>query len=451
MRVEIRLTEAGYKQFSKVELCFVDWQGASRDVELKIDFTQLYNFSQDTSSVKFDFFLVSAFVYGIDNLLDRERYAVDGWSREIEVSFPVCNLEVWTGREALLKQALDFLTGDSWSVSFYQSEIEVYYAPGKRQKISPYNRAAIKETSLFSGGLDSLIGIINELEKLQDPEKIVLMSHFDSGSPGPNSDQKRLKDFLSLKYSAKVYWVQAKITLAKRDTNKIPVSHESSFRSRSLLFISLGAYVSLTNSLIVPENGPISINYPLTPSRISTLSTRTTHPHVFQKFQALLSDLGIGVVLSNPYFNSTKGEMTLNCSNREVLIGIYEHSVSCGKGGRKQNWEIKEGTKQCGVCMPCIYRRAALHTIGKDDQTYGNDILKADSLKKYVDMPALFSYLKRRLPRETIKRDLLVNGSNLPELDGFADVVIRSREEIAKWINDKGDSFVKQELSGLYD
>ncbi|MCF8459605.1 MAG: hypothetical protein K9G46_02690 [Flavobacteriales bacterium] len=450
MKVEIGLTEAVYG-FSKVEMSFVDKHGINRVVELKINFKHLGNFVQDTSSVRFDFFLISSIVYGIDNLLDREKYSVDGWSREIEVSFPVCNLGIWTGRESSLKQVLDFLTGDSWSVSFSQSEIESYYVDIRQRRRPTYDKPLIKETSLFSGGLDSLIGIIDELEKLDGQEKIVLMSHFDSGSPGPNADQTRLQDFLSTSYSGKVYWLQAPITLSKRDNNRQVFPRESSFRSRSLLFISLGVYVSVTNSLIIPENGPISINYPLTPSRISTLSTRTTHPYVFQKIQSLLPDLGIDVTLSNPYFNSTKGEMIVNCTNRNVLNGIYEQSVSCGKRGRKQNWDIREGTSHCGVCMPCIYRRSALHAIGRDTQLYGNDILNADSLKKYVDMPALFSYLKRRLTHETIKRDLLVNGANLPTLDEFAALVIRSREEVAKWINDKGNSFVKGELSGLYD
>ncbi|MBK8786978.1 MAG: hypothetical protein IPN43_10920 [Chitinophagaceae bacterium] len=64
-----------------------------------------------------------------------------------------------------------------------------------------------------------------------------------------------------------------------------------------------------------------------------------------------------------------------------------------------------------------------------------------------MDMPALFDYLSTALPKEKVKRDLLVNGSlPLDGLDNFADVVLRSRTELFKWFADKGNDFVKRQL-----
>ena len=37
--------------------------------------------------------------------------------------------------------------------------------------------------------------------------------------------------------------------------------------------------------ILVPENGVISINVPLTVRRVGTLSTRTTHPYFIQEIQ----------------------------------------------------------------------------------------------------------------------------------------------------------------------
>ncbi len=142
--------------------------------------------------------------------------------------------------------------------------------------------------------------------------------------------------------------------------------------------------------------------------------------------------------------------MVSGCSNHAVLKGIYVQSVSCSKRGRKQYWNIKEGTRHCGVCMPCIYRRAALHTMNMDNQLYGIDIFTTQNqiFNKY-DFPALFEFLNKNLSREQIKRNLLVNGSlSIDDIDAHAQVVERVRSEIKRWIADKGNTSTKQ-LAGL--
>ena len=140
--------------------------------------------------------------------------------------------------------------------------------------------------------------------------------------------------------------------------------------------------------------------------------------------------------------------MFVNCTNQDVLIGIYEKSVSCGKRGRKQHWATKVGTEQCGKCMPCIYRRAALNKASLDTQLYGNNILTTNSLTN--DLPALFSFLNRTISIEQMKRDLLVNGSiSLEKLTEYSEMVLRSKAEVLKLFTDKGNKFVKSELGQI--
>ena len=55
--------------------------------------------------------------------------------------------------------------------------------------------------------------------------------------------------------------------------------------------------------LIVPENGFISINVPLTFARSGSSSTRTTHPYYFKLFQELLLNLGLNIEIFNPISN----------------------------------------------------------------------------------------------------------------------------------------------------
>lgn len=447
MRVNVIIENAGYGKFSNIKLCYnIDRDGNIVEEQVPLTFGEyerIYDFITDSTSIKFDFLLISAIVYGIDNLLSRGIYSNDGWTRDIEVEFPVYNLDIWVGKEEKLKQILDFLTGDNWGISFRQREDVALFGPRTRRiKIPNYNKASIRSVSLFSGGLDSLIGIIDELEKLRENERILLVSHFDSKSPGPNSDQKNLLRELKSQYPDKIYWIQSKLFLSRRSIGNVKINIENNYRSRSLFFIGLGSYLSPIDTLIIPENGTISINYPLTPSRISSLSTRTTHPFVLKNINELFIELGIPFIVSNPYTFKTKGEMFDECSNQSFLQTVYEHSVSCGKRGRKQHWEVKTGTEQCGRCMPCIYRRAALNRCNLDNEIFGNEIMANTSLTH--DLPALFSYLKKDISLEQMKRDLLVNGNiDTDSLTDYAEMVLRSKEEVLSLFRVKGNDFVK--------
>lgn len=453
MRVNIEIPEALHGKFSDVKVCYTDTESIERKVSLNIDFRPLNDFERNTTSIPFDFFLISSFVYGIDNLIDRHIYSVDRWAREIEVCFPVHsnNLSAWNNTGSLLEEALSFLTGDYWSVSFCSRNVTNIYKEKTRRwarHIPSYNKSQIQFISLFSGGLDSLIGIIDKLEELNDNSKILLASHFDPSSVGPNSDQTKLVEYLCRNYPNRIDWVQSRVSLSNYDTNGNAIIKETSYRSRSILFGGIGNYLlstlPATNKLLIPENGTISLNYPLTPSRVSSLSTRTTHPYFLSKLQSLFNSIGMNSQLFNPYSNKTKGQMVSECGNRRVLQGIYEQSVSCGKRGRKTHWEVTSGTHHCGICMPCIYRRAALHKLGWDNQLYGNDLLNSINPEDYVDMPALFDYLKTSLQKEKIARNLIVTGSlPIDQANEYADVVVNSRIEIIKWIRDKGNTNLK--------
>jgi len=454
MRIDIIINDAETGKFSDLQLCYND-RGIERRVLLDFNigknraFEKVYDFINDFTSTKFDFFLVSAIVYGVDNLLSRAIYSNDGWTRDIEVEFPVNNLSVWRGKEEKFKQILDFLTGDNWEISFREIEdVNLFQPRTNRRKIPSYDSNSIKCVSLFSGGLDSLIGVVNELEKLRNNERILLISHFDSKSPGPNGDQRKLLRHLMIQYPNKIYWIQSKLALSRIDSDGNRVTIENNYRSRSLFFIGLGSYLSPTDDLIIPENGTISINYPLTPSRVSSLSTRTTHPYVLKNTQQLLVDLGLPSTIHNPYTFKTKGEMFVECTNQTFLQGIFQDSVSCGKRGRKQNWEVKIGIQECGICMPCIYRRAALNKAGLDNENqYGNFITKANSRNYSKDLPALINYLRKDISLEKMKRDLLVNGNiAIIDLEQYAIMVLRSKEEVLQLFTDKGNRFVKSEL-----
>ena len=135
----------------------------------------------------------------------------------------------------------------------------------------------------------------------------------------------------------------------------------------------------------------------------------------------------------------------------KVLRNIAENSVSCAKRGHKRTW-INRSAKQCGRCMPCIYRRAALHKIGLDTEDYGGDICKGDvdldSNKKYVDdLRASASFISKNPSRDEIASLLLANGNlDISLLHDYGDLIFRALEEIRVLLRDKATSRVLKQV-----
>lgn len=455
MRVNIEISDANTGQFANIYLCYSEPETTiERRVQLKVyDFYLLHDFTKETTSIGFDFFLISAIIYGIDDLFPRESYSFNGWTREFEVQLPVNNLNEWIPTIDNLNQALTFLTGDYWSISFTNLENQMFVdrANRRRSLIPQYDYQDFEFASLFSGGLDSLIGVIDNLTTLTSSRKGILISHSDGAHPGPKIDQNRVLPGLKRSFQDSILHLGVRVGLSNTDSIGNKIFRDSNQRSRSILFLGIGGYIVNVipgiNTLLLPENGTISLNHPLTPSRSSSLSTRTTHPFFIKKIEEILGQTGMSIDILNPYSFKTKGEMVVECSNQTVLTELYSESASCGKRGHTAHWDIKNA-KQCGVCMPCIYRRASLHKLNLDNEVYGKDLLNYGiPITASPDMPALFDYLKTNLPIEKIKRNLLVNGS-IPQdqLNNYANVIIRSRVEILSWINSKGNQRIKNDL-----
>ena len=87
--------------------------------------------------------------------------------------------------------------------------------------------------------------------------------------------------------------------------------------------------------------------------------------------------------------------------------------------------------------MPCIYRRAALHKIGLDQELYGVDICQGDvnlsdrDSDSADDFRACVSFLVRNPSKDEIARMLIASGP-LDPLAVFqhADTVCRAMNEI---------------------
>lgn len=399
------------------------------------------------SSTALDLLLLASAVYTVDKVVPR-RSAKDCWTREIALSIPVSAPDEWTAVRGELENCISFLTGDQWIFTFTHRSFALGLSKRSSRSLSAPIRPAV--VSLFSGGLDSLIGAIDWLET-HSQLPLLLVGHHDGQIAGPFADQRNLLPLLKSTYPGRVGNVLVRV-------GHYGKGKETTFRSRSFLFIALGIYTAFAYGpdvpLLIHENGTIALNVPLTPSRRGSCSTRTAHPHYLGMLQSVLCKLGIPNPLVNPFILKTKGEVVSECANPALLIDAARLSVSCAKRGHKRNW-IRREAKACGQCMPCIYRRAALHCARLDTEAYGRDICAGEvdlndrSMRGPNDFRACLSFLRRNLSAEEICQLLLANGSlDISNLQSYGDVVHRAMDEIRCLLRDKGRTEIKR-LAGL--
>lgn len=415
--------------------------------ELDVQYSELASIPEPPATA-LDLLLLAAAVYATDKIVLRQS-AEDCWTREIALSIPVSAPDVWTAIQGELGACISFLTGDRWTFAFSQRDTALVRSRPRTRTLSlPALRPSA--ISLFSGGLDSLVGVIDWIETHR-PKPLLAVGHHDGQIAGPFSDQRTLLPYLTQSYPRRVGKVLVRV-------GHSGAGKETTLRSRSLLFIALGIYAASAFGsdvpLFIPENGTIALNVPLTASRRGSCSTRTAHPHYLQQLHSILDKLGITNQITNPFITKTKGEVVAGCANPSLLAEIAPYSVSCAKRGHKRTW-IRRQANGCGQCMPCIYRRAALHHAGLDLELYGRDICRGEvdltdrSKSGPNDLRACLSFLKRNLSTDEIGRLLIANGSlDISKLHDYGDVVRRAMDEIRCLLRDKGTSDIKR-LAGV--
>lgn len=407
------------------------------NADVSVDFEKLLPFANLVSIDVVNFFIISASVYGIDRFVERRVNSVDGWSRELKVNFPVDDISKWYSAKKEMEDLLSFLTGDYWEIDFHKSIFKYPIVPLDNQ----FN-TAFSQVNLFSGGLDSLIGAIDFLHTRPN-EKVLFTSHYDSQMHGPKSDQKGLLEKLQINYADQfVHIPSVEVFL---DNSTIP--KETTFRSRSILFVGIALLAAQANNaipIVVPENGTVSLNYPLSPSRRSACSTRTTHPSFINILRGVWAKLNIHNSISNPYEFFTKGEMVSHCKNKILLQKVLSISNSCGKRGHRSHWR-KRDASHCGVCMPCVYRQASVLSLN-DTTTYGNNINDLEPFKtqKGQDIGACLEFLKIEIAEKDLKNELIINGlKDLSNINSYVDVVLRTKKELKKWVKKVGTKTVR--------
>ena len=341
---------------------------------------KLFALNVASSETAVDLLNLASMVFAADTSLDRRKLTEDGWTRQFRLFFPVHDPDLWASNSAHLERMLKFLTGDFWEFRFRGRPAEYKTLVKKPEELNLSNFDAV---SLFSGGLDSLVGAIDLLEQGKNP---LFVSH--SKDIYASSAQKSLGYSFEKKYSEKTYDV-LRAPIGVTLNNLKSAGTDGNQRARSFLFYSMAAVAAdaleSVDTVLIPENGLIALNVPLEPFRLGSLSTRTAHPFFINCMGELSKNLGIRTGFENPYRFKTKGEMVSECTNLTFLQSVTAYSMSCSAPG-KDRWSNGVSNQHCGYCVPCLIRRASLERgLGIDDPTiYTLDELaqKFDSRKK---------------------------------------------------------------------
>jgi len=403
---------------------------------LKINtFDCFTKFISNPTPLSMDVMYFTSIIYALDKLIPRKE-AVDNWSRNIDVTIPVNDVDVWSNAKLELQNALNFLTSDNWILSF--SKVKRPYFQNKKNKL-PLN-ASVDNICLFSGGLDSLAGGVNLAD---EKDNILFISHVD-GIGASKTLQEPLIDRIKETYSGKK--IEQSVFHVFQNESK-----EDSTRSRSLMFLGFALFHAMNlgvNKIIAPENGVISINLPLTPSRTCSNSTKTMHPYFLKQFQNALNLMSINIEIENPYLLKTKGEMLVENRNTTLIQELATQTLSCSHGGGHTHGWYRHRLN-CGYCIPCTIRRASIHKFDNnldrcDD--YGHKLnaveINLQSHEKRLDLLALSYFLNRKLTKDELKREIKLMAV-IDNIDEVADMLLRGYAEIKQYINDKADNDIK--------
>lgn len=309
-----------------------------------------------------DLFSIAAVVYAADRSVPRSVGRVNWTSRSIALTIPVDDPEPWNAVAGDLKALLDFLSGDAWDLSFRRARI-----PQESVKNNPYPDA--ERVVLMSGGADSAIGAF--LARFETPEH-VLVSHVGATSISPiqRDIAERIRDLLP--HGSPQHHQQITFTRRKSQPNGYEFRNEYSTRTRSFLFLALGLAIASVNSvpLWIPENGFASLNPPLGPDQLGSLSTRTTHPWFLAELSRVAERAGACADITNPFADRTKGEMFRWLANKigdDAAATFLSATNSCTYTNRR--WLGIKAEQHCGTCFGCLMRRASFAAAGLEDKS----------------------------------------------------------------------------------
>lgn len=278
--------------------------------------------------------------------------------RRLEITVPLRKPEVWMRDEVLdcFLELVESLTGDECTIRFERrcrdprrAELQIPLPLG------PNIGDAI--VILHSGGLDSLLGMAQELIR-NEHSVLVPVSIISNSKAGPviaGITQSLRRSFPNATIQSSRLWV------SRSGSSDRIYDRASDYRTRILPCLAAGVCVAAvvgSGQLRLTENGPGAINLPTSTEQRDVWLTRSTHPATliaFAKVASLVLDRDIQI--HNSGLLLTKGQLALQLRDCR-LWEAAQRTLSCERFPYA-NWNCP-----CGTCMSCLFRQMALHRAG---------------------------------------------------------------------------------------
>jgi 7-cyano-7-deazaguanine synthase in queuosine biosynthesis len=300
-----------------------------------------------------DLIEIATYVYCADQAVTRGGEGVENagaeWRRRFHFRIPVRHPDLWSDAnlQKSLVSTLGFLSDDEFVFEFTKLDS----APSGDKYLFA-QQVNIEEVVLFSGGLDSLAGAIQEA--VVGKRRVALVTH--KATSKLEKRHRRLTELLARHAEHPPLHMAVNINKDKG------LGREYTQRTRSFLYASLAATVAQMLGLSrirFYENGVVSLNLPPTGQVVGAKATRTTHPQVLQGFARILSAVaGRPFTVENPLLWHTKSEV-VELIAKAGCSELIRFSTSC-----THTWEMTRLHPHCGGCSQCIDRRFAVLAAG---------------------------------------------------------------------------------------
>jgi hypothetical protein len=328
--------------------------GRSQNISLKLEDISK-KLIRNIPSLLVDLIEIATYVFCADRATSRGGGVQQGmgtdWRRDFRFIIPVRNPRHWNSRKVAeaLSSTLSFLSDDNYAFEFEEATNPV--AIQNYLQFGDNGAAGFKpdEVVLFSGGLDSLGGALEELSK--NGNRVALVSHRSSSKIFDN--QKRLVAELKQRFPNRIMYVPVLVT--RQEPLRV---QEHTQRTRSFLYAALACVIArlFENSRIrFFENGVVSINLPISEQVVGARATRTTHPLVLELFRQFFSAaIGKSIEVDNSFIWKTRAEVIRLIVDRGCGE-LIKHTVSCTR-----TYEMTKLYTHCGCCSQCLDRRFAV-------------------------------------------------------------------------------------------
>jgi len=348
-----------------------------------------------------DLVLIASYVLAADQAVPRgtadDTDLGDKWRRGFHFVIGVECPSLWSSPAMtdLLQRTLGYLSDDYYTFEFQQGGIrpceQLTLSTPKGEPILSWDH--VQDVVLFSGGLDSLGGAVEQF--LRDKRSIILVSHRSADKV--YGTQRYLINALR-EFAPDRTLPHVGIRVQRHD-NKL--RRERTQRTRSFLYAAIaGAVAHLIgrDRILFYENGVVALNLPVSRQVTGAKATRTAHPKVLKGFAQILSTaMGSPFEVKNPFELMTRAEVIqhlADCGGAELI----KDAVSCAY--------VTKASRQhphCGVCSQCVDRQFSVRAAGMErfDSELGYAVQLVDGewdsedartmLLDYVDAAERFS------------------------------------------------------------